>query len=340
MALRGTGCSGLGSGAVGYWGRDIHRRILAEGELEKQRALLTEQILAGGLRMAVWRSVLSGTQCNCWNKANEQSDRKCVSCYGQRYVPGFYKFGYNTLWLSASDSGTQSVNLRRPEYKSSYIEISPGFTSGTLESVDFPFIRSAFGSVWEYEVSAVVREDGGQVVAEYSLDAGVTWFDISNLPTENPAAGSIRFRITLARETVSKVSPQFSILRARYATIPLSGLTNGEYRNGPWVLALKTNVYRQIKKQDIGDIPYYDSGNFWTVGLSTFDPNIQPGTREDIFEGPGFVEFLDGVFRVSNVTARRNLTSWRTSDPFGYIILSQDFTLRIADPVGPYALAW
>ena len=62
------GCDGLGRGAIGSWARSDYQRVQAESEHARQRALLSDQIRLGGLRMELWRAVQIGERCSCYKE--------------------------------------------------------------------------------------------------------------------------------------------------------------------------------------------------------------------------------------------------------------------------------
>lgn len=337
---RGNGCNGLGTGAVGYWGRDIYMRIQADQQHAKERALLMNQIQAGGMRFDLWQDVESGQQCSCYKEINRSADDKCMACHGRRYVPGYLKFGYETLWMSAVDTDVTFTNTEiTTEFKSSKVVLSTGSLSGTVESGDKAFSRTEIGSVWEADAQTYIRIAGqSDVTVEYSLDSGGTWSGISNLATANPASGVIRFRATLTRSTAAILSPLFEIVRARYATIPVaSEQPDGTFRVGPWVLLMKSVPVEKKTKNEHGDRINQDNTKMWTAGLSMFDSSIEVGSTGELIRSKHTVfKALDGVQAGTFYV----MSDWMLSDPFGMIIVSQTFTARMADPSGPYYLIW
>lgn len=335
--IRDDGCKGHGA-APGYWGRNIFRRILVENEHNRQRTLLEDQIRASGIRAELWTRAEEGARCACYKESNRSSDRKCGSCYGASVVPGYYKFGYNTEFLSASDDDAVLVGTEvTTDFKSAKAILEDGALTGTIESSDKPFSRTALGSEWEYEEVSFERE--GSVTVEYSLDGGTTWKAMSELSVENPSSGSIRFRATLTRDIMTDLSPLFEIVRARYATIDKReiSIVNNEYRWGPWILIMNTIPDRQYIKTERGDIPKQNGLTFWTSGLSMFDPSIAIGSEEELITGPGvLIKIIDGVMAGN----RYITTTWRQSDPFAYSIIQQEFHIRVEDSVGPYSLVF
>ena len=337
------GCKGLGGSAVGYWGRDIYKRIASEQVYAKERSLLEDQ-LASGLRVELWQGVTSGNQCSCYKQSQRAADRKCGSCHGvvDGYVPGYLKFGYETLWMTAVDSDITMTNVEITNtWKSSKVQLTETALTGVIESGDKAFSRTAIGSQWEYENIDFVRDvDNSSVVVEYSLDSGSTWNSMDNLEIDNPSSGSIRFRATLTRSSVDILSPLFEIVRSRFATIDLGNqIGDGVYRDGPWIKILNSKPFKGSRKSDYGDLPALDGGmSFWTVGLGTFDRSIELGSLDELLSGPNVaLRFLDGVLANDKTYV---ITNWQHSDPGAYILVTQSFNARVADEVGPYSLLW
>lgn len=335
------GCDGLGRGAIGSWARSDYQRVQAESEHSRQRALLGDQIKLGGLRMELWKSVSIGERCSCYKESTQQSDRKCKSCYGVSYVPGFRKFGYETYWMSSVDTDVVLTNTHiTNEFKSAKVELDVTALTGTIECGDKAFNRLIVGSTWEYDVASFIRLEGySSITVQYSLTSGRTWSDISTLSTSNPSSGMIRFRVTLSRTTVEVLSPLFEIIRARYARVPFSKDlgANGEPRMGPWILAMRSVPERAFIKSEQGDRPDYRNMAFWTAGLAMFDSSLEVGSEDELMVGPGVVvKILDGV-EAGDVYV---VTNWKQSDPFGYMITQQEFGVRIENPSGPYRLLW
>lgn len=339
-----TGCQGLGGNAVGSWARNPLQRILQDQAPQKESALLRDQLRIGGLRLELWLGVDASAihpKCKCYKESVQQADRKCSSCHGTGYVPGYLKWGYETYWMSASDIGTTFTNTEATTtWKSAKVQLSGSALSGTIESADYTFIRSATGSTWDYDTQTFIREPSNSTIAvEYSLDSGATWSSMSALESANPAAGTIRFKATLTRTSSSVRSPLFEIVRARYSRIPLGTFIN-PYTNspmeGPWILALNGYPDQQYTKSEHGDQPQ-GPGSFWTSGMSMFDPTVTVGSDEELIHGPNIlVQFMDGAL----AGKRYRPTSWKQADPFAFKVVSQDFQIRIADPVGPYGYVW
>ena len=326
--------------AVGYWGRDIHAHVFTEQEQARQRALLQEQILLGGLRTELWQGVVDGPVCACYNPINQMADRKCSACHGVGKVPGYLKFGYKTLWLSASDEDATLTDVRLTKnYQSSKLELVDDAIQGTIESEDLPFSRTVLGSSWETSVQYFLMEsDYSSVGIEYSFDSGLTWYDLEDLTSDTTQEGSIRFKATLSRDDTDVRSPLFEMIRARYSTIPLSNSDMlGVYRKGPFILIMRGPPSTGYRKQDYGDQPIEEGLDMWTAGLGMFDPSIELGSLAELVKGPdALIKLLDGA-RAGN---RYVATAWQNSDPLAYLLVSQTFKTRIADSVDPFSLVW
>lgn len=340
--LTKDGCKGLGGSAVGYWGRDVYKTVASDNQAKKQVALLEDQVSSLGIRAYVWRAVTEGNTCSCYKSTYNTSDRKCRSCHGAEFgrVPGYFKFGYKTVWMASSDSDLVLTNTKvTTEIKSAKITLLDNATQGTIESGDKAFNRNAIGSEWEYDVASYVRvSQYSSIKVEFSLNSGSTWSDIAELITQNPSTGSIRFRITLLRDDVSVLSPLFEIIRARYAEIDLGDQRgDGTYHKGPFIKIMPSVPDNNYIKEENGDIPLLGNANFWTIGLGAFDPRIERGSRDEMLVGPNIViGFLDGFYKGT----RWLVTSWQLSDPGGYTVMTQYFNCRAEDPAGPMALIW
>lgn len=341
---KSAGCNGLGGNAVGSWAREPLMRVIQDQTPQKETALLRDQLRIGGLRLELWLGVGSSIdypKCACYKESFQQADRKCSSCHGTGFVPGYLKWGYETYWLSATDTGNTFTNTEVTNtFKSSKVQLADGALTGILESEDFIFTKALVDSVWEYDAQVFVRDTiNSTLTVEYSLDSGVTWLAMGGLSTDNPGTGTIRFRACFTRISVTTRSPLFEIVRARYSRIPLGKFINPYTESpadGPWILAINGYPDQQYIKTEHGDTPQ-GSSTFWTAGLSMFDPLVTVGSDDELLHGPNIlVQFMDGVL----AGKRYRPTSWKQSDPFAYKVVSQDFQVRLSDPVGPYGYVW
>jgi hypothetical protein len=339
-------------GAVGYWGRDLRCRISQEQTIPKMRALLQDQLLGAGIQVDLWMSVhdvregevaAPGTLlCSCVKASGKHADRRCRSCHGINYVPGYRKFGYETLWVSSISPGLTLVNVSlNTAIKPHRYELASTAVTGTIETGDLYFTRLYTDTYWEYRNDYVVKDGtAASVTAHFSTDGGATWQPVENLVSINPGTGRIRFRITLTRNTTNDSSPMWEIFRARFPTVPVVG------RTGPWILILK-NVPQQKDINDMRGLQQDASPNaFWTAPLSLFDCNISTqsniGTTllpDDMLRDPAFIEFREGALAAGPVPQRWALTNYTYSDPMGFLI-RQFFQARKAQQEEFTSLVW
>lgn len=319
--------------AVGYWGRDIRCRIINGQTMPSISALQWDQLLAGGLRVRLWQTVhpafldnvaLAGTiKCSCVKASGEHADRRCFSCHGNDYVPGFVLFGYTTLYVASISPNLTTVGLvLNTVVKPHRWELATGVISGTITTADIQYTRPAnVGGFWEARSDFVNKNPStGSVLTEFSVDAGTTWFPLNQLAVVNPPTGPIRFRVTISRNAPSDSSPAWEILRARFPTVAISP----DGRLGPWILILKT-VTSTKQDQDPRGIVTESVGNrFWTKPLSFFSCRVPqlgpvgaPIPTANLIRDQAFVEFLDGI-QDGSKPKRWSLTNTTYDDPLGY----------------------
>jgi|LSQX01.2.fsa_nt_gb hypothetical protein len=337
--LKKDGCKGFGGTAVGYWGREVYKRISSDNTINKNRALLEDQVQAGGIRAELWTMAETGPTCGCHKSTYSMSDRMCCTCHGFSIVPGFVKWGYENYWLSPFDENVTLVNVElTKDFKSSKCTLMTDSVEGYLESVDFPVNKIAFGSKWEYNSSELVRIDKySSVTCEYSTDSGITWINIEDLENNDPTDGVIRFRVTLRRDILEVLSPYFSILRVRYGDIPLGEFRGEDPHRGPFIKVMTPVPTADFIKTESGNRSIVNNMTSWTLGLSSFDKRIESGSRDELLKGPYItLKFLDGTYKDELF----NITSWSNSDPTGQIISTQTMNLRLVDEGDPYRLIW
>jgi hypothetical protein len=338
-------------GAVGYWGRSMYCRIQQEQTIPKIRALLQDQLLGGGLRVELWTSVhdvrdgevaAPGTlKCTCVKASGKHADRRCLSCHGINYIPGYIKFGYETLWASSVTPGLTLTDVQlNTTLKPNRLELTQLATTGTIETTDLFFTRIYPNMLWEAKNSYVVKDSTtASVESFFSTDSGGTWHPLADLPSVNPTTGRIRFRIVLNRNTTSDPSPAWEILRARFPTIPSQG------RMGPWLLILKTVSPDKNIQDPRGVVIDSANNSFWTAPLSFFDCGIITQTNVgatldegDMIRDPAFVQFMDGANNGEH-PERWTLTNFAYSDPIGYLV-RQFFQARLAQQEEFTWLVW
>jgi hypothetical protein len=313
--------------------------------LEKTRALLQDQLVGGGLRAQLWQSVIdprtltefpslpvpSGTlRCSCVVLPGQHADRRCNSCNGIGWIPGYMKFGYETIWCSSINSSLVLNNLAlNISIKPNRLELVDPALTGTAETSDLFFIKTIPTAIWESR-SDYTCTDGvnSAVVTEFSTDGGYTWNDVLNIASINPSSGRIRFRVTISRNSTDIVSPAWEIVRVRFPVIPIQG------RFGPWILVLKT-VQSNRNIQDMrGIVLDAQPNNFWTCPLSFYTCTIPDQCavggkldQRNLLVDPCFIQFLDGIPALLH-SERWSCTNLSYSDPFGYLV-RQAFQARM-----------
>lgn len=336
---------------TGYWGRNIHQRVLAEFTIQKTRALMQDHILAGGIPADLWLSVMAikgddrrfgvtesypgEMECSCFKKTSKQSDRKCQSCYGQRLIPGFRKFGNRTYFMASIDPTLTLNNLVFDRtFTPNRLVLSTNATSGSAESIDYPYGHDTTdGSVWTSE-SVFIQDDPqrSSILSEFSTDFGVTYYPLSEIGVVNPSgAGHIRFRVTIGRETVHIPSPFFEILRARHPVLAEDSLN----RKGPRILVLKTVNSHTWQRKVWGQYEERPGYRYWTSPLSFFDPTIPQFSKDEAIRKTSFIELLLG----QDAGDRFPVAEWSASDPLA-MITRQYFTARQAQETEYYSLVF
>jgi hypothetical protein len=318
--------------------------------LEKTRTLLQDQLLGGGIRAALWQNVwdvrfgaptIAGTlPCSCVTATNQHADRRCNSCYGINFQPGYTKFGFETIWFSSISPNLTLTNVYLNDIlKPNRLELTQTATHGYIVTPDIPYVRSVTNLPWEYKVDYITKSASSAVQVAWSVDQGATWQPIEQLAGFNPISGKIRFKVSLTRTNVSIPSPSFEILRARFPRVGVTG------RLGPWILVLKSISPDKLSEDLRGITIDSQSNNFWTAPLSFFDCGIpdQLGVGGEFNPGnliadQAFIEFMDGV-RQGPVDQRWSLVNNTYSEPFAYMT-RQYFSARLQQEREYTSLVW
>lgn len=338
--------------AAGYWGRSIYQRVSAEATPQKERCLFQDELRGTGLKAELWQAVhdvrygeiaATGTlRCSCVKASGQQADRRCLSCHGIGYTPGYRKFGYTTIYAASISSGLVLSNVALNTTLKPYrIELVSGALTGTITTVDTFFIRNYMAGLWDYANSVVIKNGtASTVLVEYSVDSGLTWSNITLLATANPGTGPIRFRITLARTSTSVASPSWEILRVRFPTLPVDG------RMGSHILVLRSVSPNKLNL-DLRGVQIDSTSNmFWTAPLSFFDSSIVAQQdfsdtidEADMIREPAFIEWKEGPSAAGPVAERWCLTSFTQAAPLGYFV-RQYFQARLQQQEEWLSLVW
>lgn len=315
--------------AVGYWGRDPHCRLVADQTAAKVRALLQDMLRANGRAVDLWQPVHpftpGVTPCTCDKNTTQNSDFKCLSCYGMRLIPGYLRFQHETLYYASAEAAAFTLTgcVVDTTKKPNRITLADGVASGTIVTTDKPFLNP-LSVDWAIELEAFRRVAGDGITLEFSIDAGATYTPlvlvpgpvvamtvprgyvsaIGAIPTKPIGTGLLRFRITLTRASpTSPEAPSFEILRARHGqpdhqnpTLVLQRqLTPGQ------ILIVKTwDVEAMQRNLVTGRTIEYEGDRSMTAPLDFFDPTLTmdtpPCALDDRDAGPHpFFEYASGV---------------------------------------------
>lgn len=324
--------------ATGYWGRDPATHIAALQTAERVLALNRDKIFAMGLPFRVWTRVLTPSdprmiECSCFADTTQQSDAPCLSCYGNRYQPGYLRFGHQTIFSSSIDPTLTLNNLELNKIVAPFrLQLVEGALTGTLTTPTFRLAVQNLGQ-WEAKVDAFIRDQqNNTITSEFSLDQGVTWLPLNTIGQagRNPGMGEfITFRVTLTRTSADVKSPLFEILRARYPIVPSPRTRNPLPANPGDILLLKTWDMERFAREANGTQTNTEGERYWTLPLSFFDEVIDRDTPEAVLGRDHFVEQVSGP----EAGARYIATKHQFSHNFK-IFTRQDFNLRriIGDP--------
>jgi hypothetical protein len=299
--------------AQGSWARDLASHIASLHTAERVLALNLDKVRAMGLPFRVWRRVeerIAATlprskRCSCFQDTSQQSDVPCLSCYGQRIIPGYVRWGYTTEFYSSIDTDLTLTQLELNRSVTPFrLQLLAGSITGTLVTPVYTITDVPVGP-WAYKLDGYPRDSSGTIGAEMSLDGGA-YQSITNLGvTVNPVQGqTIRFRVTLARPSVSTKSPLFEILRVRYPVVPafrqhnpagpLNGFAHLDTTAPGEILLLKTWDQERFAREAAGTSTLNEGQRYWTVPLSFFDTRIDRESPEATLGRDHFVEEARG----------------------------------------------
>jgi hypothetical protein len=320
--------------AVGYWGRDPHCRLTQEETAQKERALLQDQLRTNGHPVTLWQPIQSSgdlitpgiVPCTCRKDTTQNSDTKCLSCYGMQFVPGFLKFMHETIFFSSAEAASflivgGNVDITK---KPNRIQIAPGQTNATIITTDKAYVNPT-NEDWEIELEVFRRSPGDtNPQLDFSTDGGVTYHNIPLITAPSPpematsgfrgtigpspskpiGSGVIRFRIILFRASAtSPEAPTFEILRARHPQpnnfnpilLQRKDMSVGQ------ILILKTWDVELVSRLVVaGRTVDYQGDRSWTAPLDFYDLSLTMDTPPCALDDRGagihpFFEYASGV---------------------------------------------
>ena len=306
--------------AVGWWGRNIERRIDSEQIPQKIRALLQDKLLSRGKKVYFWQQVDKfnpiATECSCVKDTTERADIACNSCYGTKYMPGYVKMFHETLYVSSISTTAILTDTKVDKNIKPYrIIIDDNLLTGTIESGAIPF-DNHLDYDWDYKSDIVNILETNTITVEFSTN-NVDFYTISEIndvgkkPT---GVGNIYIRVTLVRANAQDRSPEFEIIRLRHQT-----------KEEPYIKILRPQISEFPSWMPYGRRTENLGERFWTMPLDFFDDAIEKDTPAAKIVENSFYERVDGI----NTGIRFVTTKLNYNEEFG-IFTEQSFETRRA----------
>jgi hypothetical protein len=327
--------------APGYWGNDPASHIASLHTAERVLALNYDKMRAMGLPFKVWRRVderLALTvprtlQCSCYKDTSQQSDVPCLSCYGQKIIPGYVKWGYETVAYASIHTDLTLVNMELNRQVAPFrLQLTSAATTGTITTPLYTVVTPAT-AVTEYKVDGYPRDPLGTITTQFSFNSGV-YQPIANLATITLAVGNtLQFQITITRPAITNKTPVFEILRFRFPIVqqfrvhntagPLDGFSHQDTTLPGEILLLKTWDQERFAREVAGTNTSTEGQRYWTLPLSFFDERIDRESPDAVLGRDHFVEEARGPEAGVRYVATRHAFS-RTFK----IFTRMDFNLR------------
>ena len=321
------GCKVKGSTAPGYWGGSTASMVQAEQIPEKIIALLWDKLLALGKDVYLWTQVYDHTPgsvvCSCNKNTTQRPDITCASCYGTGLIPGYIKFLHQTFYFPSISSSTILTNLELDlNIKPNRLRITGGQLTG---SVVFPSV--AYSNLrdldWQVRNDSANIKDTNTILAEFSTDGIIYWpiSQINDTGKKPLGSGSLYVKITLTRATINDRSPEFEIIRFRYAT-----------RTEPYIKILRPQVTEVPTWMQYGLRAEQIAERYWTVPLNMFDNTILPDTPDARILENSIYQRVTGI----NSINRYVTTKLSYSEEFTRFS-HQSFETRVSQPEEVYS---
>lgn len=347
--------------APGQWASSW-RYVQAQQVPEKVRVWLQDKLVTRGrwvdLYLPVAESTAGAVACTCTKNTTDSSDRSCITCFGTKYAPGYQKFLHQTqFWCSAEYANFTLDNTTiSTAKKANIITLVSGQTLGFVETDDKSY-ENEVEEDWEVKLDAYRRAAGSSFILEFSIDAGTSWTTVPLSEVDSPGlgftgtisgadlagTGSVRFRITLGRNSASDLTPAFEILRIR--RVMSENENQNLIRQRPdhvsgSILVLRPWVIEQDSiEPGRGRLVEHLNAMSWTSPLDFFDTSLThdtPDCRIQDHLGPhAFYEMSSGV----QEGTRYALTKVSYNDNFG-VFTQQHFDDRRTQPGEPYWHVW
>jgi hypothetical protein len=290
--------------ATGTWAPNQSQHIVSLQIPQKVLALNRDKVFAMGLPFKLYTKVdpsIDSThmiQCSCFRDTTQQSDAPCLSCYGLRYHPGYLLFGHRTIWYGSIQSDLELSNVELDKTITPFrLKLSNAALSGTIITPYYN-INDINTGRWSYKLDAYVRDSANTSIrGEFTIDHGFTWHDLNILGTSlyNPSKlDTIKFKITLYRNSVTNKSPLYEMLRARFPRVVSPRPTGILPVDSGDILLLKTYDQERFKREVSGTQTENEGQRYWTLPLSYFDDQIERESIQSILGVDHFVEETSG----------------------------------------------
>lgn len=308
--------------AVGYWGRNINKRVDTEETGERIRALLQDKLRARGKDVFLWQQVTVNDtdtlECSCIKETSDRADNACVSCYGTKLIPGYKRFLHNTLFMSSISPNNTLINTSLDtNIKPHRIVLSDNQLNGFITSGQIPFANT-LNNNWEFRIDSPNIVETNQVVASFSTD-GITFHpidEINDAGKKPVGVGNIYLRVSLSRASLTNRSPEFEMIRLRHATSAR-----------PFIQILRPQVGENPAIVNYGRRSENLAERFWTAPLDHFDSSIPKDTPSARILENAFYQRVTGI----NSTDRFAISRLYYNEEFG-TFTHQSFETRRTQP--------
>jgi hypothetical protein len=307
--------------AAGYWGQDPKSTVLSTQTVERIMKNNTDLIRGMGVVADIWVEASENRDwlpvCSCVKTTNQSADQRCKKCYGTKRVPGFVKWGFNTMFYSAVSTGFQLPPTIRKKNDTTMhtLELSQGVLAAEFDTPDFS-VNNPYSTGWELQTAIYNRANQTGNSIKWSIDGGTTWSaePISTLHLER---GNIRFRIRLERVDANALSPQFEILRLRH---PI--------QECPFIKVARPMGTRKRSREVFGETENESGLSYWTVPIHGGAQVMgQPVYSKPWLPDRFLLEIKEGTFAGDRYVP----VSYQRSEHIG-VMTSQIFSVRRAQP--------
>jgi hypothetical protein len=313
--------------AIGYWGRNISKRIDCEQIPQKIRVLLQDKLLSRGKDIFFWQQIISSDvlalTCSCVKDTTNKADITCNSCYGTSFIPGYVKFFHENIYVSSISSGLTLTNIILDKNIKPYrLLLDANQLTGTIESGAIPYVNS-LNLDWDYKSDITLIKNTNTILVEFSTD-NISYFpiaEINDVGKQPIGVGNIYLRTTLTRANVNDRSPEYEILRLRHPT-----------KLEPYIKILRPQISEVPSLMQYGSRVENVGERFWTSPLDFFDSTIVQDTPAAKIIENSFYERVTGI----NTGVRFVTTKLNYNEEFG-IFSHQSFESRKVQPEEIYA---